>query len=84
MQPWPSTEFLVIDDPRELQIFIMRSLVENCEDNLLDLMVKVDEGKVKKVYRQLVLNPDAIDKGIACLKRANGSLTDTRNSFASW
>lgn len=58
-----SGKVIVIDSPKDLQVFMLRELNRYEEDHLYDLMVKVNERKIKTVYRQLILNPDAIDRG---------------------
>ncbi len=69
-RPLYSGEAVVIDDPKKLQVFMLRLLSKREDDHLFDLMGKVDERKVKTVYRQLLLNPDAIDRGNAFLRTA--------------
>ena len=73
--PLYSGEAVVIDSPKDLQVYMLRLLSEREDGHLFDLMVKMDERKIKTVYQRLVVNPEAIDRGRifleSCLRRAN-------------
>ena len=75
MRPRFSNRAVVIDSPKDLQVYMLRLLSEREDDHLFDLMVKMDERKIKTVYQRLVVNPEAIDRGRtfleSCLRRAN-------------
>jgi hypothetical protein len=75
MRPGFSGRATVIDSPKDLQVYMLRLLSKREDDHLFDLMVKTDERKMRTVYRRLVGNPEAIDRGWtfleSCLRRAD-------------